>query len=119
MKNPKSNTINLKLVGIYSKKEFVLLMIRDHLLIYRLLQGLEKIGLDTIGFDLHLGENIFQLFGFGHSAEEEKLYEKFLDWSKEVQEIDLPVIRRDSLDALCRKIYKKLKKEQKLRKRKK
>lgn len=106
-------------VSEVKKKDFIMLMIRDHLLSYRLLQGLEKIGFDTSNFDLHLGENIFHLFGFGDSAEEEKLYEKFLGWSKEVQEIDFTLIERDSLDTLSLNIYKKLKKEQKLRNRNK
>lgn len=101
------------------KKEFILMMIRDHLLSYRLLQGLEKTGFDTANFDLNIGENIFQLFGFGDSVEEEKLYETFLDWSEEVLEIEFSFIRRHSLDILSKSIYQKLKKEQKLRKQRK
>ncbi|MBI3519516.1 MAG: hypothetical protein HY062_09200 [Bacteroidetes bacterium] len=101
------------------KKEFILMMIRDHLLCYRLIQGLEKIGFDTTNFDMNIGENIFQLFGFGDSVEDEKLFETFRGWSEEVLEIEFSFIRRHSLDALSRSIYQKLKKEQKLRKQKK
>lgn len=102
-----------------SKKDFFISMIRDHLLCYRLLQGLEKIGFDTTNFDLYIGDNIFTLFGFGSSTEEEKLFEDFLGWSEKVFQMDFSVTDREPLNELCREIYRKLKKEQKLRKQKK
>lgn len=106
-------------ITIPSKKAFMLSMIRDHLLIYKLLQGFEKIGLDASNFDLFTGDNIFILLGFRNSAEEEKLFENFLGWSEEVFKIDLSGTDGEQLNQLCRKIYRKLKKEQKLRKQEK
>jgi len=105
--------------NISFKKDFVLSMIRDHLLSYRLLQGLEKIGFDTTNFDLYIGDNIFTLLGFGNSAEEEELFEDFLNWSEKATKMDFSVNERGPLDELCREIYRKLKREQKLRKLKK
>lgn len=98
------------------KEDFIMSMIRDHLLCYRLLQGLEKIGFDTTNFDLYIGDNIFTLIGFGSSMEEEKLFEDFLNWSEKVLRIDFSVNEQESLTELCGEIYRKLKREQKLRK---
>lgn len=107
------------MINISLKKDFMLLMIRDHLLCYRLLQGLEKIGFDTTNFDLYIGDNIFTLLGFGNSTEEEKLFEDFLNWSEKVIKIDFSINDQESLNELCLEIYRKLKREQKLRKLKK
>jgi hypothetical protein len=107
------------MINIYPKKDFVLLMIRDHLLCYRLLQGLEKIGFDTTNFDLYIGDNIFTLLGFGNSTEEEELFEDFLNWSEKAINIDFSINDREPLDELCREIYRKLKRERKQRKLKK
>lgn len=104
------------MINIYPKKDFVLLMIRDHLLCYRLLQGLEKIGFDTTNFDLYIGDNIFTLLGFGNSADEEELFEDFLSWSEKAIKIDFSATHQEPLDELCSEIYRKLKREQKLRK---
>jgi hypothetical protein len=108
-----NHIINL---GSLSKKEFLISMIRDHLLSYRLLQGLERIGFDTTNFNLYLAENIFALFGFGHSEDEERLFEAFLNWSKEALEIDFSITKPRDMDEFCKEIYHKLKQEKKSRK---
>lgn len=100
-------------------KVFIMSMIRDHLLSYRLLQGLEKIGFDTTNFDLRISDNIFSLLGFGNSTEEEKLFENFLNWSEKVTEMEFSIDHQEALDKLCNQIYKKLKQKRKLRKSKK
>lgn len=103
-----------------SKKDLIMSLLRDHLVSYRLVQGLLKAGLDSLNFDLYIGETIFQLMGFGSSEKEEKLFEKFLNWSEKVMSIDfLGEDRSEPLDDLRNEIYRKLKREQKLRKLKK
>lgn len=104
------------MISIYPKKKFVLLMIRDHLLCYRLRQGLEKIGFDTTNFDVYIGDNIFKIFGFGDSTEEEKLFEDFLNWSEKAVKIDFSVCHQEAMDELSREIYRKLKRARKSRK---
>jgi len=100
-----------------AKKDLIMSLLRDHLVSYRLIQGLLKTGLDPLNFDLYVSETIFQLMGFGSSEEEEKLFEKFLNWSEKVMSIDfLGEDRIEPLNDLRDEIYRKLKKEQKLRK---
>ncbi|MHB1179892.1 MAG: hypothetical protein ACYCZO_16370 [Daejeonella sp.] len=103
-----------------SEKDLIMALLRDHLVGYRLVQGLEKTGLDVLNFDLCLGETIFALMGFGSSEEEEKLFEDFLNWSEKVMNINfLGESRCEPLNNLRDEIYRKLKREQKLRKLKK
>jgi hypothetical protein len=103
-----------------SKKDLIMSLLRDHLVSYRLVQGLLKVGLDSNNFDLYMSETIFQLIGFGSSEEEEKLFEEFLNWSEKVMSIDfLGEDRVEPLNDLRDEIYRKLKSEQKLRKIKK
>lgn len=103
-----------------SKKDLIMSLLRDHLVSYRLIQGLLKTGLDPLNFDLYVSETIFQLMGFGSSEEEEKLFEEFLNWSEKVMSIDfLGEDRIEPLNDLRDEIYRKLKREQKLRKLKK
>ncbi|HSH66667.1 MAG TPA: hypothetical protein VLB84_12960 [Bacteroidia bacterium] len=98
-------------------KELIMSLLRDHLVSYRLVQGLLKAGLDTLNFDLYISETIFRLMGFGSSEEEEKLFEEFLNWSEKVMSIDfLSEDRGEPLNDLRDEIYRKLKREQKLRK---
>ncbi|MFY9308211.1 MAG: hypothetical protein WAQ28_04085 [Bacteroidia bacterium] len=98
-----------------SKKELIVSLLRDHLVSYRLVQGLLKAGLDSNNFDLCIAETIFQLMGFGSSEKEEKLFEDFLNWSEKVMNIDfLGDGRIEPLNDLRDEIYRKLKREQKL-----
>jgi len=100
-----------------SKKDLIMSLLRDHLVSYRLVQGLLKMGLDSNNFDLYMSETIFQLMGFGNSEEEEKLFEEFLNWSEKVMSIDfLGEARVEPLNDLRDEIYRKLKREKKLRK---
>lgn len=100
-----------------SKKDLIMSLLRDHLVSYRLVQGLLKAGLDSNNFDLYIAETIFQLMGFGSSEKEEKLFEEFLNWSEKVMSIDfLGEDRSEPLNDLRDEIYRKLKREQKLRK---
>lgn len=103
-----------------SEKDLIMSLLRDHLVSYRLIQGLLKAGLDSLNFDLYMGETIFKLMGFGGSEKEEKLFEEFLNWSEKVMSIDfLGEDRVEPLNDLRDEIYRKLKREQKLRKLKK
>lgn len=105
------NTISLK------RKELVQSLLKDFLVSYRLIQGLHKSGLDTWRVDLYLSETIFKLMGFGDSTEDEALFERFLNWSEKVMDIDFSEdTRNEPLNDLRDSIYRKLKKERKLRK---
>ena len=99
-----------------SKKALVMSLLKDHLVSYKLIKGLERLGLDAINFDINLGDTVFSLMGFGSSDDEEKLFEEFLGWSEKVLLIDFTVLQTEALEELTDDIYRRLKKEQKLRK---
>lgn len=110
------NNFAMKAITIPTE-DLIMSLLRDHLVSYRLVQGLLKAGLDTLNFDLYISETIFRLMGFGSSDEEEKLFEEFLNWSEKVMSIDfLSEDRVEPLNDLRDEIYRKLKREQKLRK---
>lgn len=100
---------------LISKKDLLITLLRDHLVNYRLVQGLSNIGLDPLHYNLNLGETIFMLMGFGNSAEEEKLYEEFLNWSEKALTIEFTINEYEPLNELCLNIYRKLKTERKIR----
>lgn len=100
----------------FPTKDLIKSLLRDHLVAYRLTEGLLRIGLDSLNFDLYLSETIFRLMGFGSSEEDEELFEEFLNWSQKVMNIDfLGEDRVEPLNDLRDEIYRKLKREQKLR----
>lgn len=99
-----------------TKKELIMTLLKDHLVYSRLIQGLEKTGLETDHFDLYLSETIFTIMGFRGSEEDEVLFEKFITWSKEVHTINFSNDNKEALDELCKQIYRKLKTEKKYRK---
>ena len=99
-----------------SEKDLLMTLLRDHLVSYRLVQGLSNIGLDPLHYNLNLGDTIFTLMGFGNSTEEEKLFEEFLNWSEKALVIEFTINEDEELNELCRNIYRKLKTEQKIRK---
>lgn len=101
---------------LITRKDLLITLLRDHLVSYRLVQGLTKIGLDPLHYNLNLGETIFTIMGFGNSAEEEKLYEEFLNWSEKALLVEFTINEYEPLDELCRDIYRKLKTERKIRK---
>lgn len=103
--------------NLISKKALIKKLLRDHLVSYRLTQGLDALGLDMSNYDLYVGEIVFSLMGFGDSAEEEKLFEEFLNWSQRVLTIDFSESTRvTALNELRDDIYWRLKRESKLRK---
>lgn len=101
---------------LISEKDLLMPLLRDHLVSYRLIEGLSNIGLDTLDYSLSLGDTIFAMMGFGSSAEDEKLFEKFLNWSEKVLVIEFTITEDKQLNDLCQDIYRKLKKQQKIRK---
>lgn len=101
-----------------SEKELIMSLLKDHLISYKLVKGLERLGLDAMNYNLCLPETIFNLMSFGSSDKEERLFEDFLEWSERVFPIDLSIDDDRKLQELCTDIYLRLKHEQKFRKHK-
>jgi len=99
-----------------SKKRLILSLIKDHLVSHRLIQGLEKLGLNALKFDLYISQTIFTLMGFNGSVEDEQLFEEFLELSDKVLTIEFSEDDPEPLNNLTKRLYKKLKAESQLRK---
>ena len=88
------------------KKKLIIRLIKDHLIVTRLTEGLQHLGLQG-DYSIHASDTVFQLLGIG---DEEDLYEEFLEWCKEAAKLDLYKYPK-YLDNASRSIYKLLKRE--------
>ena len=88
------------------RKQLIITLIKDHLIVTRLVNGLNRLGLQG-DYYIHASDTVFDLLGI---SEEEDLYEEFLDWCNEATKLDLYKYPK-YLDNAARSIYKLLKKE--------
>ena len=88
------------------KKKLIITLIKDHLIVTRLVDGLHGLGLHG-DYHIHASETIFNLMGI---SEEENLYEEFLEWCNEAARLDLYKYPK-YLDNASLSIYKLLKRE--------
>jgi hypothetical protein len=89
------------------KKKLIIMLIKDHLIVTRLVEGLQHLGLQS-DYSIHASEIVFKLMGI--SDDQEDLFEEFLEWCKEAAKLDLYKYPK-YLDNASRSIYKLLKRE--------
>lgn len=87
-----------------SEKEFLISLIADYLTNYRLVCGLNNMGMNANTYDIHLGDTIFKLMGFGTTPKEELIYERFYEYSQKVMELDIKH-QAQPFNALVNEIY--------------
>ncbi|MGQ0829206.1 MAG: hypothetical protein ACT4ON_12530 [Bacteroidota bacterium] len=95
---------------LINKKEFIISLIRDDLTNIRLVQGIEKLGINCSQYHLHLSEIFFSLIGFKSKEWEERAYDEYLEYSKRVLSIDI-VKHPEKLTAMANTVYDKLMEE--------
>ncbi len=88
------------------RKRLIITLIKDHLIVTRLVDGLHRLGLEG-DYYIHASDTVFHLMGI---SEEEDLYEEFLDWCNEAAKLDLYKYPK-YLDNASVSIYKLLKRE--------
>lgn len=93
-----------------NEKELLISLIKDDLINVRLVVGLDTVGLDSSNYFLHLSQTIFRLMGFKEDKRDNKLYDKYIRWSKKVLKIDINQ-EYEKLDAMALEIYLWLSKE--------
>ncbi len=91
------------------KKRLITTLIKDHLIMTRLTEGLQQLGLHG-DYTTYAADLVFKLLGIESCEEEEELFVEFLDWSKEFAKVDLHKFP-GYLDTASKTIYRKLKKE--------
>jgi len=72
-------------------KKLILSLIKDDLINYHLITGLEALGFDASHYTLFLSETIFSLIGINgdDDTEQEALYKLYLGLFKKVEKFDL------------------------------
>lgn len=100
---------NMKINNVIGK-ELILSLIKDDLVNVRLVHGLEKLGLDSGDYYLHLSETIFKLIGI--TADDEDFFEEYMDECKTVNNIDI-FKHPELLNSLALSLYNKLTEEYK------
>lgn len=87
------------------EKELIISLIKDDLINVRLVHGLEKLGLDSGNYYLHLSETIFKLVGI--TVDEEDFFEQYMDECKTVVSIKI-FEYPELLNSLAISLYNKL-----------
>jgi hypothetical protein len=91
-----------------NKKEFIISLIRDNLIIMKLVSGLNDLGLIADDYHTHLGDTIFKLMGFEEGEHSDLIFEKvFIANSRKVKQIDFSS-SADELMLLSMEIYEEL-----------
>lgn len=89
-------------------KTLILRLIRDSLINYKLVSGLNSIGLNADDYHVYLGDTIFQLMGLNQKKEGDLLFEKiYLGNAQKVRHISITSSTED-LDKLSEEIYEEL-----------
>ena len=87
-------------------KKLILSLIKDDLINYHLVAGLEDLGFDASHYHLFLSETIFSLMDINvvNDAEQEALYKLYLELFKKVRKFDLTE-NNEQLEGLALEIY--------------
>lgn len=107
----------MKITNEITEKELIITLLSDYLKNYRLVAGLNNMGLDANTYGINLGDTIFKLMEFG-DAKDEPIYEQFFKHSQLVLEIDI-MRQPEKLDNLVNEIYEWLCKEKKVNEKRK
>lgn len=88
--------------------KFIIKLIRDCLINFKLVSGLNALGINADDYHLYLGDTIFELMGFKSKNNSDLIYENvFLANCEKVKHISF-AMSTDELDALSEEIYKEL-----------
>lgn len=93
-----------------TRKNLIISLIKDDLTNIRLVYGLDKLGLDSGDYYLHLSETIFKLIGI--LTDDEDFFESYMDECRTVYNIDI-FKHPELLNSLALSLYNKLVEEYK------
>ena len=91
-----------------NKEKLVFALIKDDLINNCLIRELERIGLYSECYYLHLSSTIFELMGFENYKETDELYDKYIELTEKAGSIDITRSNKP-LEHLAVEIYKGLK----------
>ncbi|MBA3704370.1 MAG: hypothetical protein H0W84_00275 [Bacteroidetes bacterium] len=86
-----------------NQENLIISLIKDNLINTRLVNGLDKLGLDASNYSLNLSDTIFKLM----EIDEEELFERYLGWCEEATKRDI-FKHPELLEIYATEIYRKL-----------
>lgn len=92
---------------IIPDRKIIISLIRDDLTNYRLVSGLDSLGLESDYYYLYLSETIFALMGFEENKKTEKILEVYMELTEKVNRINMAEFNTQ-VDILAEEIYDKL-----------
>lgn len=95
-------------MNIQNEKDLILSLIRDSLINYKLVSGLNAIGLNADNYHIYLSDTVFKLMGLNNRKEGDLLYEKiYLGNAQKVRHISI-ITSTEAIDKLSHQIYEEL-----------
>ncbi len=88
-------------------KKLILSLIKDDLIHFKLVNSLNKMGLNADHYFLNINDAIFKLMGFADNKKTELIFERYLELSKGVMFMDISRCH-NHLDNLALQIYREL-----------
>jgi hypothetical protein len=92
-------------------EKLILSLIKDDLINIKLIGSLQKIGLYSDCYYLHLSTTVFELMGF-EDNESDKMYDKYIELSEKATDIDITASNK-AMEKLADEIYTELKRSKK------
>jgi hypothetical protein len=90
-------------LGKLNKKHLIISLIRDDLVIEKLLEGLERLGFDTLDYNLYVSDNIFKLLGFPDDDSSEDDFLHYMEERKKAVHLNIKSLKL--FDDLAKEIY--------------
>jgi hypothetical protein len=90
-----------------NKEKLILSLIKDDLINTCLIQKLQRMGLYSDCYSLHLSTTIFELMGFEDNKETDEMYERYLEMCEKAMLVDITESNR-GMERLAREIYEDL-----------
>ena len=87
----------------FTQRQLIISLIRDDLVHSKLIDGLDKLGLNSDSYLLYLSQTIFQLLGFPNDDRAEEDFVYYLHLRKRARYINLK--SNQHIDQLSREIY--------------
>ncbi|MBI1835941.1 MAG: hypothetical protein HYR91_01615 [Flavobacteriia bacterium] len=89
------------------EQKLIISLIKDDLINFKLVNGLNKLGLNAGMYFTHSCDTVFKLMGFENEKYNEELFEHYIELSKKVINIDISE-SNEPLNELCIEIYTEL-----------
>lgn len=90
------------------ERNIIILLIRDSLINFKLISGLNALGLNADDYHIYLGDTVFQLMGLKDREQSDFIFEKvFVANSEKIKHISFSSSTKE-LDKLSEEIYKEL-----------